>query len=77
MGLVDAVNEDGESAIHLAAAKGNITALSVLLDYSSADVEVKNSLLRTPLSYAAEQGHQQCSELLIKHQATIDSADKV
>ncbi|KAF5988695.1 ankyrin protein [Fusarium bulbicola] len=63
-------------AVHIAAQFGLTKIVSQLLD-SGAEADVKDDFGRTPLSYAAEYGHKDTVELLMKHADTdTDSTDE-
>eukprot|EP00118_Oscarella_pearsei_P019911 m.214261 g.214261 ORF g.214261 m.214261 type:complete len:859 (+) comp39807_c1_seq7:2007-4583(+) len=56
-------NKNGDSALHLAAYRGKLDAVRVLLD-AGADVGLKNSEGRTPIEDAESNGHDQVAECL-------------
>ncbi|KAF5622159.1 ankyrin protein [Fusarium tjaetaba] len=63
-------------AVHISAQFGLTKIVSQLLD-GGAEANVKDDLGSTPLSYAAEYGHKEAVELLMKHTDTdTDSADE-
>ncbi|KAF4416310.1 hypothetical protein FACUT_12671 [Fusarium acutatum] len=63
-------------AVHIAAQFGLTKIVSQLLD-GCAEADVKDDFGRTPLSYAAEYGHKDTVELLMKHADTdTDSTDE-
>ena len=66
-GTADAVL--GNSAVHWAAAKGRVEALSVLLA-SGGDVHARNKGDSTPLSSAVTNGHATCVRLLLEARAS-------
>lgn len=63
-------------AVHIAAQFGLTKIMSQLLE-GDAEADVKDDFGRTPLSYAAEYGHKDTVELLMKHTDTdTDSTDE-
>ena len=58
--------------IHLAAYFGLQESMSALLD-KNADIESKDRSGRTPLSWAAENGHEAVVKLLLDKNADIES----
>mmetsp|Transcript_135689 Transcript_135689/g.302029 ORF Transcript_135689/g.302029 Transcript_135689/m.302029 type:complete len:276 (-) Transcript_135689:49-876(-) len=58
----------GNSAVHVAAAAGNIEALRTLLDTLS-DPNAEDHIRETPLHYAAFTGHERCAQMLLKYRA--------
>jgi hypothetical protein len=86
---LDAVDKDGDTALHLAAWKNHPTIAQLLLQ-AGADPTVRNRNGRTPLDVAQSRGHQQCKALLqaalaepqrprslLKARALIDTAHKI
>ncbi len=64
------------TAAHLAAARGHMPALEVLLSHG-AHVDARDNDRKTPLHEAAAGGHLQCVLLLMAHGADSRAADKV
>lgn len=72
--ITDAYLEDYRikiTAIHAAAARGDVHVLQVLLDYG-ASVRIRNSLGETPLHVAKNPA---CVELLVKYGADVNAVD--
>eukprot|EP00850_Spirogloea_muscicola_P021170 SM000239S08075 [mRNA] locus=s239:156234:157690:+ [translate_table: standard] len=65
----DAADHLGRTALHMAAANGNITIVRLLLGSGQADVRACNLEGSTALHWAALNGHQQVVELLIEQGA--------
>lgn len=59
--------------LHLAVYFGVVAVIKLLLE-KRADVDVKDENERTPLSYAAENGHEAVVKLLLDKQTDVDSA---
>jgi ankyrin repeat protein len=64
----------GETALHLAARKGNMECASLLLE-SGADIEAKDYLGRSALQLAAELGQREIVHLLTASGADLDAKD--
>ncbi|VDM84943.1 unnamed protein product [Strongylus vulgaris] len=62
---ITARNRDGLSAIHLAAIANNLPVLKLFAEEMGKNVEVFDNENRTPLHYAAEQGHYEIVQLLL------------
>ncbi len=62
------------SALHAASREGHRKIAERLLDHGAA-VDIQNSMLRTPLFYAAEQGRSNIIELLIANGADVNTFD--
>ena len=69
---VDAVDEDGQTALHYAAATGSVGCVRVLLQ-AGAGVDVKQSLGLTPAHWAAHKGHCEVLGLLMEFGAKVGS----
>jgi ankyrin repeat protein len=65
---VNAANEAGDTALHLAAARGSDEIIQLLVE-KGAKLDVKNKLGQTPLSEAAP--HKRTAALLRKLGATV------
>ncbi|RCN34390.1 hypothetical protein ANCCAN_19776 [Ancylostoma caninum] len=73
---VSARNRDGLSAIHLAAIANNLPVLKLFAEEMGKNVEVFDNENRTPLHYAAEQGHYEIVQLLLACGARSTTIDK-
>ncbi|EPB68267.1 hypothetical protein ANCCEY_12648 [Ancylostoma ceylanicum] len=73
---VSARNRDGLSAIHLAAIANNLPVLKLFAEEMGRNVEVFDNENRTPLHYAAEQGHYEIVQLLLSCGARSTTIDK-
>ena len=69
---IEAKTPYGESALHLAAARGHIKTLELLLN-QAADIESQNISGETPLVCAASAGDIRAVKLLLEHGARIDA----
>ncbi|ESQ34972.1 hypothetical protein EUTSA_v10009510mg, partial [Eutrema salsugineum] len=65
-------NKLGLSALHFAAANGNLSALEVLLAANPNLVHVKTVTKETPLSFAVKNNHLDCVELLLRYCASTE-----
>ena len=68
---IDQQNSSGDTALHLAAANGHRTVVSLLVG-SQSDVDLKNLEGQTALHLAAASGQTDIVELLLDHGAKID-----
>jgi len=64
------------AALAAAAATGNLEDLSLLVDYAGADVNARDSVLRTALHVAAAEGQVAAVEFLIKNGADVNAVDR-
>jgi len=72
---VNGKNDDGVSPLDLAASRGNVEIVQVLIE-NKADVNaVETASGWTPLFHAAEKGHVEVAELLIGHGADMAIKD--
>lgn len=60
----------GDTALHLAAARGHAEKMKTLLQHRDANVDVVNSSSCTPLHQATRAGHVACVEVLLQHKAS-------
>ncbi|EFH51736.1 hypothetical protein ARALYDRAFT_484658 [Arabidopsis lyrata subsp. lyrata] len=65
-------NKLGLSAVHFAAANGNLSALEILLAANPELVNVKTVIKETPLFFAVKNNHLECVELLLRCGASIE-----
>jgi ankyrin repeat protein len=68
------LREGGGTFVHLIALLGLADLMKFCIDRGF-DHDTKNTFGRTPLSYAAQEGHRQVVRLLLERGATIDSTD--
>ncbi|CAI8042294.1 Ankyrin repeat domain-containing protein 29 [Geodia barretti] len=64
-------NEDGFSALHLAAQHGRADVVRVITE-ALAHVDIKTKDRQTALFIASEKGHRSVVELLLLHHADVD-----
>ncbi|KAL1203244.1 E3 ubiquitin-protein ligase XBAT32 [Cardamine amara subsp. amara] len=65
-------NKLGLSAVHFAAANGNVSALEILLTAYPDLVNVKTIIKETPLFFAVKNNHLDCVELLLRCGASTE-----
>jgi len=70
--LVNATNESGKTALHIASEKGHLEIVEYLLE-GGADIEAKSIYELTPLFSAAETGNIELAEMLIKYRADVNA----
>ncbi|XP_032894096.1 uncharacterized protein LOC116984113 [Amblyraja radiata] len=68
---INAVNKQGDSALHLAALKGDCNDLLMLLLLNNAEVNILNRGHSTPLCYAVQASNYYGASLLIQHGVNI------
>eukprot|EP01113_Clastostelium_recurvatum_P015037 TRINITY_DN1829_c0_g1_i3.p1 TRINITY_DN1829_c0_g1~~TRINITY_DN1829_c0_g1_i3.p1 ORF type:complete len:1038 (-),score=259.17 TRINITY_DN1829_c0_g1_i3:84-3197(-) len=68
-------NEDGESPLHIAAALGYNSILSILMSHNGANLEVRDSLGWTPVHHAAAAGHASTVALILERVASQSPSD--
>lgn len=73
-GLAFSTDLNGRTALHLAAANGQLTVAELLLAYN-ANVNARSASHTTPLHEAAGAGHKEVAELLLTHSADINARD--
>ena len=74
---LDQLNEEGFTALHLAAMKGDVERIDTLVE-SGADLEVRQAEFSgRPLQYAASFGHLGAVQTLVKAGAKLDSRDNM
>ena len=73
---VDDKNQDGDTALILAAkSKNSYEAIKLLIKYG-ANVNKKNNNRDTALHFAAKEGHAEVVQILLENGATVDAANK-
>ncbi|XP_025055158.1 BRCA1-associated RING domain protein 1 isoform X2 [Alligator sinensis] len=65
-------NHKGETLLHIASIKGDLTAVELLLK-NGADPNVKDHAGWTPLHEACNHGHKEVVELLLQHGALVNT----
>ncbi|XP_019102231.1 PREDICTED: uncharacterized protein LOC104698747 [Camelina sativa] len=65
-------NKLGLSAVHFAAANGNLSALEMLLSANPDLVHIKTVIKETPLFFAVKNNHLDCVELLLRFGASTE-----
>uniref|UniRef100_A0A8C8SYP4 BRCA1-associated RING domain protein 1 n=1 Tax=Pelusios castaneus TaxID=367368 RepID=A0A8C8SYP4_9SAUR len=65
-------NHRGETLLHVASIKGDVSAVECLLK-NGADPNVKDHAGWTPLHEACNQGHEKVVELLLQHRALVNT----
>ena len=74
--VLDEKDYAGNTPLHIAAKRGDITVVKYLLD-KGAFVNSKNLNRETPLFFAAENHHKDVIDALIKHGAIVDCISKL
>ncbi|KAJ9554962.1 hypothetical protein OSB04_009576 [Centaurea solstitialis] len=72
--VVDSVDSEGRTLLHLAIGQGRADLVQVLLEFEP-DVEARTRVGSTPLEAASASGESLIVELLLAHQATIDRSE--
>lgn len=72
---VDAVDEDGRTALMVAVAKNNADCVKALLE-ARADVNAKNKKGGTALMLAVDEGHTDCVKTLLEAGADVNEENK-
>ena len=67
---------NGQDCLHLAASKGRIEILQLLLKNKGLHVNTEDISRRTPLHYSAENGHKEAVKVLVEYKAEVDMVDK-
>jgi len=70
----DSLDDSGRTALHCAAAVGNIEVCELLLDYS-VNVNAQDLYGYTPLICAAMNSHLEIVKLLLRHNADVDTCE--
>ncbi|XP_051907430.1 ankycorbin isoform X1 [Hippocampus zosterae] len=68
------LDSEGKSALHVAASRGHIDCLAVLLSHG-ADPTVADAAGLNPLHLAAKNNHAECCKRLIQSKCPVDSVD--
>ena len=74
--LVDKINKDGKTALHLAAASKNADICSLLVEFDADINKVavgQNGKYSTPLDYAIYRGNKSCAKYLVSRGGTRSS----
>lgn len=66
----------GDTALHLAALRGDVRGVELLLD-AGAFIDEQNELGRSPLYYAILEGHDSVAEYLLKKGADPDQSTEL
>jgi ankyrin repeat protein len=67
-------NENGETALHLAASTGSLDVVNLLLDHGAL-TNTQDGDGRTPLRHALENGHHSVLRAMVSHSASADMLD--
>jgi len=73
---VEACDENGRTALHLAAMSGSRPCIDFLLQ-RQASIDAPDANNCTPLHLASITGHQQCVSLLLSRQAQVNATDSI
>ncbi|KAI1278807.1 Ankyrin-1 [Halotydeus destructor] len=81
---INSTDKEGLTALHYAARDGNLEAVSILLEQPKLRIDclsgesetIDLSDKRTPLHLAADYGHHEVVEILLKHGANVDALDR-
>lgn len=74
--LIDCRTGTGRTALHIAASRGNVSIISLLLS-RGADIEARDVLEYTPLARAASQGKDCSIERLLRAGARVNVHDRL
>lgn len=72
---VDSKMKDGSTAMHIAAANDRVEIASILQSKGAANMNIRDSMKRTPLILAVSQGKKKTMELLITVGCDINAQD--
>ena len=72
---IDAVDNFGNTALHYACNNSDCQTALKLIE-GGTEVNLKNREGETPLGKAAESGHAELTETLLKHNAHVNAVDK-
>jgi len=70
-GVVPTHNQDGRTALHVAASHNNVEAIPILLDEAQVDVNAPDPTGMTALQVAFHSGHDECSKVLLERGAVM------
>jgi len=70
------VDNNGNTALHVAASEGHVKCISILLD-RGANIKSKNNISWTALHAAASKGHVKCIDALIYRGADIENKNNI
>ncbi|XP_046553082.1 ankyrin repeat domain-containing protein 50-like [Haliotis rubra] len=68
--------KSGSNILHLACSNGQFGVVEYVLSLNSVDINRRGYMKRTPVMIAAESGHKEVVELLVKHGANLLLTDK-
>lgn len=71
---LEARSNDGSTALHLAASKGHVEVMQLLMD-RSADLDALNIAARSPLHVAILSSQQDAALFLLKNGVEVDGTD--
>ena len=72
---VNSTNNEGDSALHIAARLNNLKICQTILDYSEPQINIRDSSFQTPLHVACSNGHLKLAQLLARSGADINATD--
>ena len=73
--LVNATDAAGETALHLAARRGSVGVLNVLLSDPAVQPDLPNARLQIPLEVAVEEGMWACARQLLRSNSAVPLAE--
>ncbi|PKX89474.1 ankyrin repeat domain-containing protein, partial [Aspergillus novofumigatus IBT 16806] len=65
-------NSDGQTPLHIAAERGNLSILSLLLEKDASTINTEDGQGKIPLLCASESGSMGCIMALVAHGSDID-----
>ncbi|XP_048250451.1 ankyrin repeat domain-containing protein 50-like isoform X2 [Haliotis rufescens] len=68
---VSAMDDDGNNILHVACLGGHVDVVKYVLSQKVADINSRGQYGRTPLMVAAEKGHRQMFDLLVREGADV------
>ncbi|KNA22776.1 hypothetical protein SOVF_031290 [Spinacia oleracea] len=71
--LLEAQNNDGQTALHLACRRGSVELVDAILEYKEADVDILDKDGDPPLVFALAAGSPECVRALIRRNANVKS----